>query len=197
MNPNLSDGPREKIFYTITRKSKIDCINKKIKSNQLKCLRIYLMDLTKLYFKRLDQSMIENITIDFNKELYSKSIIEIYREFYLFENQTHVSSDKCKRPTKNSIEEKNINYLEEAMKKNNIFSKILKMKLHEFVTKYYLNSDYFQDHLDYIKSRVETSKFHKKYFEYYKKSSRDFINYFFNSKGNEKKGLQEKKKKMN
>ena len=140
------------------------------------------MKKTNLKLARLDHSSIEKINIDYNKELYSKSILEIYKENYIkksAEKLVKLISKNLIKSNKKIKNEIDTSKLEEIANKKCIFSIILYMKLSDFVLKKYLKSKYYDDHLKTINIKYYVQN--KNYFECYKLNNQNFIGYFMDS----------------
>jgi len=126
----------------------------------------------KYKFKKIDSTITQNITIDYNRTLLNNQIKEIIKKV---SNKFHDSLSNERILSKIPSYKIEIN-------------KLLNCSYREMYEKYYLNSrndlfnneknnDSFENHLMRIKE-----KFGIEYMEKYKKNSLNFINFFYNSK---------------
>lgn len=184
----------------------MDCIFKKIKNHHLDYLMKFIMNIIGYKINRLEQTTIENMTIEFNKLLYSMTILEIYKKDL---------NDKCDllNEVKNIKVVKQFGFGQKILKKynrskwiyenlvtyslntKNILGLILKTKLSDFILKYYNKSSYYKNHLRKVVNWEKLGDdIEIKYYFHYEKLNGEFFEYLNNSIGNKKKKKIEGKK---
>ena len=91
---------RKKLQIKNLRKNHLDSLLKKIKGKFCKAIHEGLKVCLNLLINRLPQSFITNITLDYNKKMLNKKIIEIYDEYKILPE-----IDKMKNYLKNDKKE--------------------------------------------------------------------------------------------
>jgi hypothetical protein len=124
---------KKKLQIKNSRKSKIDCLLKKCKGKFCKAIHDYVKLCLNICLQRLPQKFITNIKIDYNKQLMSKKIIDIYNNFNLLPS----IDDKSEK-----------NYIKNN--KENLY-KILVNETFRNLYQIYLESERYQRDLENIK----------------------------------------------
>ena len=109
--------------------------------------------------------MVTNVNIDHNKRLLDSKIIEIYDRDY--------SKNKCFD---------SLNGILKAMTEDREFNRNMNLKLRDFVTEKYNDSEF---HKQKLKTILDTEIY--EYYQYYTKLDKEFLKYFQLNKGNKKK----------
>ena len=99
---------KKKLQVKDTRKSHIDSLLKKSKGKFFKAVHDYLKICLNIIIKRLPQSFITNITIEYNQKYLYKKIIDIYKEFNLLPSLEEILE-------KNLCNKDKIDYLKEIL----------------------------------------------------------------------------------
>ena len=129
---------RKKLQIKNLRKNHLDSLLKKIKGKFCKAIHEGLKVCLNLLINRLPQSFITNITLDYNKKMLNKKIIEIYDEYKILPE-----IDKMKNYLKND--------------KKEIFFDFINQKYKECYDNY-IKSDRFKKDLNEI-AMLEGKKF--------------------------------------
>ena len=157
---------KEKYGLKNTRKNRIDCIIKKVKTKYLKAIHESIKYCVNMYIQRLPQYFITNIKIEYNKIYLNKTIEEIYTEFKIL-------------PSLNELREKNL-----IKKGKKEFLTVLMNSTLKDIYQYYLNSQLYKYNRMYIKNK-EGEKVAKLY-DYI---AQNICQYFLYNKGNKKKNI--------
>lgn len=157
---------KEKYGLKNTRKNRIDCIIKKVKTKYIKSIHEAIKYCVNLYIKRLPQFFITNIKIEYNKMYLNKTIEQIYTEFKIL-------------PSLNELREKNL-----IKKGKKEFLTVLMNSTLKDIYQYYLNSQLYKYNRMYIKNK-EGEKVAKLY-DYI---AQNICQYFLYNKGNKKKNI--------
>ena len=122
---------RKKLQIKNLRKNHLDSLLKKIKGKFCKAIHEGLKVCLNLLINRLPQSFITNITLDYNKKMLNKKIIEIYDEYKILPE-----IDKMKNYLKNDKKEIFFDFIHQKYKEcydNYIKSDRFKKDLNEIV----------------------------------------------------------------
>ena len=122
---------RKKLQIKNLRKNHLDSLLKKIKGKFCKAIHEGLKVCLNLLINRLPQSFITNITLDYNKKMLNKKIIEIYDEYKILPE-----IDKMKNYLKNDKKEIFFDFINQKYKEcydNYIKSDRFKKDLNEIV----------------------------------------------------------------
>ena len=122
---------RKKLQIKNLRKNQLDSLLKKIKGKFCKAIHEGLKVCLNLLINRLPQSFITNITLDYNKKMLNKKIIEIYDEYKILPE-----IDKMKNYLKNDKKEIFFDFINQKYKEcydNYIKSDRFKKDLNEIV----------------------------------------------------------------
>ena len=157
---------KEKFGLKNTRKNRIDCIIKKVKTKYIKSIHDAIKYCVNLYIHRLPQFFITNIKIEYNKMYLNKTIEQIYTEFKIL-------------PSLNELREKNL-----IKKGKKEFLTVLMKSTLKDIYQYYLNSQLYKYNRMYIKNK-EGEKVAKLY-DYI---AQNICQYFLYNKGNKKKNI--------
>jgi len=157
---------KEKYGLKNTRKNRIDCIIKKVKTKYIKSIHDSIKYCVNLYIQRLPQYFITNIKIEYNKMYLNKTIEQIYTEFKIL-------------PSLNELREKNL-----IKKGKKEFLTVLMNSTLKDIYQYYLNSQLYKYNRMYIKNK-EGEKVAKLY-DYI---AQNICQYFLYNKGNKKKNI--------
>ena len=157
---------KEKFGLKNTRKNRIDCIIKKVKTKYIKSIHEAIKYCVNLYIHRLPQFFITNIKIEYNKMYLNKTIEQIYTEFKIL-------------PSLNELREKNL-----IKKGKKEFLTVLMKSTLKDIYQYYLNSQLYKYNRMYIKNK-EGEKVAKLY-DYI---AQNICQYFLYNKGNKKKNI--------
>jgi hypothetical protein len=157
---------KEKFGLKNTRKNRIDCIIKKVKTKYIKSIHEAIKYCVNLYIKRLPQFFITNIKIEYNKMYLNKTIEQIYTEFKIL-------------PSLNELREKNL--IKKGKKES--LTVLMNSTLKD-IYQYYLNSQLYKYNRMYIKNK-EGEKVAKLY-DYI---AQNICQYFLYNKGNKKKNI--------
>jgi hypothetical protein len=157
---------KEKFGLKNTRKNRIDCIIKKVKTKYIKSIHEAIKYCVNLYIHRLPQYFITNIKIEYNKMYLNKTIEQIYTEFKIL-------------PSLNELREKNL-----IKKGKKEFLAVLMKSTLKDIYQYYLNSQLYKYYRMYIKNK-EGEKVAKLY-DYI---AQNICQYFLYNKGNKKKNI--------
>ena len=155
---------KEKYGLKNTRKNRIDCIIKKVKTKYLKAIHESIKYCVNMYIQRLPQYFITNIKIEYNKIYLNKTIEEIYTEFKIL-------------PSLKEIIEKNL-----IRKGKKEFLIILMSTTLKEIYQYYLSSQLYIYYRMCIRKK-EGEKVAKLY-DYI---AQNICEYFLYNKGNKKK----------
>ena len=155
---------KEKYGLKNTRKNRIDCIIKKVKTKYLQAIHESIKYCVNLYIKRLPQYFITNIKIEYNKMYLNKTIEEIYTEFKIL-------------PSLKEIIEKNL-----IRKGKKEYLIVLMSTTLKEIYQYYLSSQLYIYYRKYIRKK-EGEKVAKLY-DYI---AQNICEYFLYNKGNKKK----------
>ena len=147
-----------------TRKNRIDCIIKKVKTKYLKAIHEAIKYCVNLYIKRLPQYFIINIQIEYNKMYLNKTIEQIYTEFKIL-------------PSLNELIEKNL--IKKGKKE--LLIVLMKSTLKE-IFQYYLSSRLYKYYRMYIKNKEGENV--AKLYDYI---AQNICQYFLYNRGNKKK----------
>ena len=147
---------RKKLQIKLTRKSNIDCILKKCKGKFFKAISDCLKKCTKKNIIKIPRSFRTNISIENNRNIFTKSFIELYREFNLLPINIGEFIDEG-----NCIKGKE-DYFRYILESNN--SDLYKL---------YIKSKRYKREIDIIKNHLGI-----KMMLLYKFVSENFINYF-------------------
>ena len=126
---------KEKFGLKNTRKNRIDCIIKKVKTKYIKSIHDAIKYCVNLYIHRLPQFFITNIKIEYNKMYLNKTIEQIYTEFQIL-------------PSLNELIEKNL-----IKKGKKEFLTVLMKSTLKDIYQYYLNSQLYKYNRMYIKNK--------------------------------------------
>jgi hypothetical protein len=151
-----------------SRKYQIDSLLKKCKSKIFKIIKEGLKRCLLVKIKRLPQSFITNIKIEFNKRYLDKTLLEIFEEFGIFSLNNLIN--------KNSIKSERLE----------LFNEFIRMRLRD-VFKAYLTSKNFESELSMIKEKED-----EKFAILYEFISRIFVEYYTYSKGNKPKNFNKR-----
>ena len=155
---------KEKYGLKNTRKNRIDCIIKKVKTKYLQAIHESIKYCVNLYIKRLPQYFITNIKIEYNKMYLNKTIEEIYTEFKIL-------------PSLKEILEKNL-----IRKGKKEFLIVLMSTTLKEIYQYYLSS-----HLYIYYRKCIRKKEGEKIAKLYDYIAQNICEYFLYNKGNKKK----------
>ena len=157
---------KEKLGLKNTRKNRIDCIIKKVKTRYIKAIHESIKYCVNLYIHRLPQYFIANIKIEYNKMYLNKTVEEIYKEFNIL-------------PSLNELIEKNL--IKKGKKELLII--LMNSTLKE-IYQYYLSSRLYKYYRMYIKNKEGESV--AKLYDYI---AQNICQYFLYNKGNKKKKI--------
>ena len=155
---------KEKYGLKNTRKNRIDCIIKKVKTKYLQAIHESIKYCVNLYIKRLPQYFITNIKIEYNKMYLNKTLEQIYTEFKIL-------------PSLKEIIEKNL-----IRKGKKEFLVVLMSTTLKEIYQYYLSSQLYIYYRKGIRKK-EGEKIAKLY-DYI---AQNICEYFLYNKGNKKK----------
>ena len=155
---------KEKYGLKNTRKNRIDCIIKKVKTKYLQAIHESIKYCVNLYIKRLPQYFITNIKIEYNKMYLNKTVEQIYTEFKIL-------------PSLKEIIEKNL-----IRKGKKEFLIVLMSTTLKEIYQYYLSSQLYIYYRMCIRKK-EGEKVAKLY-DYI---AQNICEYFLYNKGNKKK----------
>ena len=155
---------KEKYGLKNTRKNRIDCIIKKVKTKYLQAIHESIKYCVNLYIQRLPQYFITNIKIEYNKMYLNKTIEQIYTEFKIL-------------PSLKEIIEKNL-----IRKEKKEFLVVLMSTTLKEIYQYYLSSQLYIYYRKGIRKK-EGEKIAKLY-DYI---AQNICEYFLYNKGNKKK----------
>ena len=155
---------KEKYGLKNTRKNRIDCIIKKVKTKYLQAIHESIKYCVNLYIKRLPQYFITNIKIEYNKMYLNKTLEQIYTEFKIL-------------PSLKEIIEKNL-----IRKGKKEFLIVLMSTTLKEIYQYYLSSQLYIYYRKGIRKK-EGEKIAKLY-DYI---AQNICEYFLYNKGNKKK----------
>ena len=155
-----------KVKYELknTRKNRIDCIIKKVKTKYLKAIHETLKYCVNIYIHRLPQYFVSNIKIEFNKKYFNKTLEQIYTEFKIL-------------PSLSELIERN----QIKKGKKEILILLMNSPLKD-IYKYYLSSDLYKYYRMYIKKKEGENI--AKLYDYV---AQNICEYFIYNKGNKKK----------
>ena len=155
---------KEKYGLKNTRKNRIDCIIKKVKTKYLQAIHESIKYCVNLYIQRLPQYFITNIKIEYNKMYLNKTVEQIYTEFKIL-------------PSLKEIIEKNL-----IRKGKKEFLIVLMSTTLKEIYQYYLSSQLYIYYRMCIRKK-EGEKIAKLY-DYI---AQNICEYFLYNKGNKKK----------
>ena len=155
---------KEKYGLKNTRKNRIDCIIKKVKTKYLQAIHESIKYCVNLYIQRLPQYFITNIKIEYNKMYLNKTLEQIYTEFKIL-------------PSLKEIIEKNL-----IRKGKKEFLIVLMSTTLKEIYQYYLSSQLYIYYRKGIRKK-EGEKIAKLY-DYI---AQNICEYFLYNKGNKKK----------
>ena len=155
---------KEKYGLKNTRKNRIDCIIKKVKTKYLQAIHEAIKYCVNLFIQRLPQYFITNIKIEYNKLYLNKTIEQIYTEFKIL-------------PSLKEIIEKNL-----IRKGKKEFLIVLMSTTLKEIYQYYLSSQLYIYYRKGIRKK-EGEKIAKLY-DYI---AQNICEYFLYNKGNKKK----------
>jgi hypothetical protein len=155
---------KEKYGLKNTRKNRIDCIIKKVKTKYLQAIHEAIKYCVNLFIQRLPQYFITNIKIEYNKLYLNKTIEQIYTEFKIL-------------PSLKEIIEKNL-----IRKGKKEFLVVLMSTTLKEIYQYYLSSQLYIYYRMCIRKK-EGEKVAKLY-DYI---AQNICEYFLYNKGNKKK----------
>jgi hypothetical protein len=155
---------KEKYGLKNTRKNRIDCIIKKVKTKYLQAIHESIKYCVNLYIQRLPQYFITNIKIEYNKMYLNKTVEQIYTEFKIL-------------PSLKEIIEKNL-----IRKGKKEFLIVLMSTTLKEIYQYYLSSQLYIYYRKGIRKK-EGEKIAKLY-DYI---AQNICEYFLYNKGNKKK----------
>ena len=155
---------KEKYGLKNTRKNRIDCIIKKVKTKYLQAIHEAIKYCVNLFIQRLPQYFITNIKIEYNKTYLNKTIEQIYTEFKIL-------------PSLKEIIEKNL-----IRKGKKEFLVVLMSTTLKEIYQYYLSSQLYICYRKCIRKK-EGEKVAKLY-DYI---AQNICEYFLYNKGNKKK----------
>jgi hypothetical protein len=146
---------RKKLQIKLSRKNNIDSLLKKVKGKFFKSINNCVKECLNIKIKKLPQKFITNITIQYNQNYLNKNVLEIYNEFHILPND-----------------------YEKFMKNHNkeYFKILISYNLKELF-EIFLESDRYKNELKKIQQ-----KFGKKNGILFEFVSKNFINYYINSK---------------
>lgn len=156
-------------FRKSLRKTKIDSILKKCKSKFFKAVQESIKKITNksIHIGRLPQFFITNINIDYNKEYMNKTIVQIYQDLHIIQNEKDL-------------------FVGLSQEKLLQLCKLFRMTYSELFN-YYIASQRFKEDCEQIRQK-EGEKFEI----LYKYVSKIFIRYYSLSKGNKSKRIDAK-----
>jgi len=157
---------RKKLQIKSSRKNNIDSLLKKVKGKFFKSINNCIKECLNIKIKKLPQKFITNITIKYNQKYLDKNVLDIYNEFHIL-------------PTD----------YEKFMKNNNkeYFKILISYNLKELFS-FFLESDRYK-----IELKTIEKNFGKKNGTLFEFVSKNFINYYVNSKAH----LFKEKNKIN
>ena len=155
---------KEKLGLKNTRKNRIDCIIKKVKTKYIKAIHEAIKYCINLYIHRLPQYFITNLKIEYNKKYLNKTVKEIYNEFKIL-------------PSLDELIEKNL--IKKGKKE--LLIVLMNTTLKE-AYQYYLSSRLYKYDRMYIKNKEGESV--AKLYDYI---AQNICQYFIYNKGNKKK----------
>ena len=155
---------KEKYGLKNTRKNRIDCIIKKVKTKYLQAIHEAIKYCVNLFIQRLPQYFITNIKIEYNKMYLNKTLEQIYTEFKIL-------------PSLKEIIEKNL-----IRKGKKEFLIVLMSTTLKEIYQYYLSSQLYIYYRKGIRKK-EGEKIAKLY-DYI---AQNICEYFLYNKGNKKK----------
>ncbi len=157
---------RKKLQIKLSRKNNIDSLLKKVKGKFFKSINNCIKECLNIKIKKLPQKFITNITIKYNQKYLDKNILDIYNEFHILPKD-----------------------YEKFMKNNNkeYFKILISYNLKELFS-VFLESDRYK-----IELKTIEKNFGKKNGILFEFVSKNFINYYINSKAH----LFKEKNKIN
>jgi len=157
---------RKKLQIKSSRKNNIDSLLKKVKGKFFKSINNCIKECLNIKIKKLPQKFITNITIKYNQKYLDKNVLDIYNEFHILPKD-----------------------YEKFMKNNNkeYFKILISYNLKELFS-IFLESDRYK-----IELKTIEKNFGKKNGILFEFVSKNFINYYVNSKAH----LFKEKNKIN
>ena len=146
---------RKKLQIKSSRKNNIDSLLKKVKGKFFKSINNCIKECLNIKIKKLPQKFITNITIKYNQKYLDKNVLDIYNEFHILPKD-----------------------YEKFMKNNNkeYFKILISYNLKELFS-VFLESDRYK-----IELKTIEKNFGKKNGILFEFVSKNFINYYVNSK---------------
>ena len=157
---------RKKLQIKLSRKNNIDSLLKKVKGKFFKSINNCIKECLNIKIKKLPQKFITNITIKYNQKYLDKNILDIYNEF-------HILPKDYEKFMKNN--------------KKEYFKILISYNLKELFS-IFLESDRYK-----IELKTIEKNFGKKNGILFEFVSKNFINYYINSKAH----LFKEKNKIN
>ena len=157
---------RKKLQIKLSRKNNIDSLLKKVKGKFFKSINNCIKECLNIKIKKLPQKFITNITIKYNQKYLDKNILDIYNEF-------HILPKDYEKFMKNNHKE--------------YFKILISYNLKELFS-VFLESDRYK-----IELKTIEKNFGKKNGILFEFVSKNFINYYINSKAH----LFKEKNKIN
>ena len=154
---------KEKYNINNSRKNRMDCIIKKVKTKYMNAIHDAIKHCVNLKMNKLPQGFITNINIEYNKMYFNKTVEELYSEFNIIPSLNELIN---KNLIKNGKKELLINLMSSSLKD---------------IYQYYLTSDLYKYHrMCIIKKEGENSG---KLYDYV---AQNICKYFIYNKGNKK-----------
>ena len=94
---------KKKYQVKFSRKSQIDSLLKKCKGKFFKAIHEVMNKCLNIVVKRLPQSFITNITIEFNQKYLGKNVIQIYQEFNNLPDYQSLQQNNIIKPNKEKL----------------------------------------------------------------------------------------------
>ena len=157
---------RKKLQINLSRKNNIDSLLKKVKGKFFKSINNCIKECLNIKIKKLPQKFITNITIKYNQKYLDKNVLDIYNEF-------HILPKDYEKFMKNN--------------KKEYFKILISYNLKELFS-IFLESDRYK-----IELKTIEKNFGKKNGILFEFVSKNFINYYINSKAH----LFKEKNKIN
>jgi hypothetical protein len=157
---------RKKLQIKLSRKNNIDSLLKKVKGKFFKSINNCIKECLNIKIKKLPQKFITNITIKYNQKYLDKNVLDIYNEF-------HILPKDYEKFMKNN--------------KKEYFKILISYNLKELFS-IFLESDRYK-----IELKTIEKNFGKKNGILFEFVSKNFINYYINSKAH----LFKEKNKIN
>ena len=157
---------RKKLQIKLSRKNNIDSLLKKVKGKFFKSINNCIKECLNIKIKKLPQKFITNITIKYNQKYLDKNVLDIYNEF-------HILPKDYEKFMKNN--------------KKEYFKILISYNLKELFS-VFLESDRYK-----IELKTIEKNFGKKNGILFEFVSKNFINYYINSKAH----LFKEKNKIN